>query len=629
MKILLVTRNLPPLIGGMERLNWHIADELSKTHEVILLSITNAKKTAPTNCIFFGVPLSPLPLFLIAVFFRTFFICLTSKPDILFAGSGLTAPIVVFWAKIFGKKSMVYIHGLDIATDHPAYNLVWVPSIRMTDKIIVNSSPTLDICIQKGVPQDKLEIIHPGVHFPSVGRNHQLINTLKAQFQLENKKVLISVGRLTARKAIREFVDNSLPSIIQSCPDTVLVIIGDTPSQSLNKNLQSKESIIATAEKYNIQNHLIFVGNILDDELLSAWYHLADIHIFPVKHIPSDPEGFGMVAIEAAVHGTPTIAFKTGGIVDAVKDGINGILVEKNEYEQLNKNIISFLTGASIIKISEIIGFSERFSWENFSIRLNDSINNSFQKESITDMSFTRQSHAVTDLNTRIPKAKKIEILLNLNNKIYKKPLRLLEVGCGSGGIAHYFATHSSIGCEVHAVDIHDNRQVYDNFSFTKVSDTVLPFENDSFDIVITNHVIEHVGSPNEQLKHLKEINRVLKTTGTCYLAAPNRWMITEPHYNLKFLSWLPSKLRTPYLRWNKKGEFYDCEPPSLKELESLLIASNFKFENISVQALRILFELENPNSIFNSIIKKSPDNFLNAFNFINPTLIYKLEAKK
>jgi phosphatidylinositol alpha-1,6-mannosyltransferase len=28
--ILLITRNLPPLVGGMERLNWHMADELAK-----------------------------------------------------------------------------------------------------------------------------------------------------------------------------------------------------------------------------------------------------------------------------------------------------------------------------------------------------------------------------------------------------------------------------------------------------------------------------------------------------------------------------------------------------------------------------------------------------------------------
>ena len=60
MKILIVTRNLPPLIGGMERLNWHIANELSKTRDVTLLSFSDAKQTVPSNCNFFRV--SPLAL---------------------------------------------------------------------------------------------------------------------------------------------------------------------------------------------------------------------------------------------------------------------------------------------------------------------------------------------------------------------------------------------------------------------------------------------------------------------------------------------------------------------------------------------------------------------------------------
>jgi phosphatidylinositol alpha-1,6-mannosyltransferase len=364
MKILIVTRNLPPLIGGMERLNWHIADELSKTHDVTLLSFTDAKKTAPPNCIFLGISLSPLPLFLIFAFVRTFFICLTLKPDILFAGSGLTAPIVVFWAKIFRKKSMIYIHGLDIATDHPAYNFIWVPAIKKADKIIANSSPTYAICIQKDISQQKLEIIHPGVNFPPVEKNQQLITALKTQYQLDNKKVLISVGRLTERKAMREFVDNSLPAIVKACPNTILVIIGDTPSQSLNKNLQSKESIIAVAEKHNIQKHLLFVGNIADDQLLSAWYYLADLHVFPVKYIPSDPEGFGMVAIEAAAHGLPTVAFATGGIVDAIRQNESGWLVEKNNYDALTKQVINTLRLSTNIKQCQ--SFAKQFEWKNF-----------------------------------------------------------------------------------------------------------------------------------------------------------------------------------------------------------------------------------------------------------------------
>ena len=363
-KILIVTRNLPPLIGGMERLNWHIADELSKNHKIIVISHSKAKFEAPPDTSFYGVRLNPLPLFLLLAFMTTFWVCLRQRPDILFAGSGLTAPIATFWAKFFRKKSIVYIHGLDIGTNNKLYNLLWIPFIRSSDQIIANSSPTYDICLKKGVNEKNLSIIHPGVSFPPQPRNEQLIQQLKSQYDLQDKKILISVGRLTERKGLNEFIDLSFSKIVKAIPNTVLVVIGDTPNQSLNKNLQSKELILSTVKKHNIDNNIIFTGNISDDDVLSSFYYLADLHIFPVKHIPEDPEGFGMVAIEAAAHGTPTVAFATGGIVDAVAQGVSGYLVEKNNYSQLSKQVITLL--ANPLPKENMQDFARQFEWSRF-----------------------------------------------------------------------------------------------------------------------------------------------------------------------------------------------------------------------------------------------------------------------
>ena len=100
-KILIITRNLPPLIGGMERLNWHIADELSNENEVLILSHKGARNTAPEQCTFYGVPLTPLPVFLIFAFIKTFLICLTQKPDVIFFFFFFTATVVTFYAYFF------------------------------------------------------------------------------------------------------------------------------------------------------------------------------------------------------------------------------------------------------------------------------------------------------------------------------------------------------------------------------------------------------------------------------------------------------------------------------------------------------------------------------------------------
>lgn len=373
-KILIVTRNLPPLIGGMERLNWHIADELSKDHDVLLISHTKARTIAPSKSTFYGVTLDPLPLFLILAFIKTFWICLTQRPDILFAGSGLTAPITVFWAKFFRKKSLVYIHGLDIKNDSRIYHLVWTPFIGAANHIITNSSPTRDLCIKKNIPSMKISIIHPGVTFPAKIQNHTVMQEMKEKLNLNNKKILLSVGRLTERKGLSEFIKFSLPQIVKNNPNVILLIVGDSANHALNKNMQTRNQLIKIAQTHNIDQHLCFAGKVTDQELSSLFY-LSSIHIFPVKHIANDPEGFGMVAIEAATHGIPTIGFATGGVIDAVEQQKSGFLIESNNYQELSNAVIQFLQNKTSIDRGTCQNYAEKFSWNNMRIKFSNLLN--------------------------------------------------------------------------------------------------------------------------------------------------------------------------------------------------------------------------------------------------------------
>lgn len=233
-----------------------------------------------------------------------------------------------------------------------------------------------------------------------------------------------------------------------------------------------------------------------------------------------------------------------------------------------------------------------------------------------------RLPHAVLDLPSRSHKARKIEQLLGLSNGV--SPIRLLEVGTGSGGIAHYFATHPSGRYEVDAVDVIDNRQVEDGYRYRVISGTTLPFQDAAFDVVLSNHVIEHVGNCVAQMAHLAELRRVLRPGGAGYLAVPNRWMVVEPHYRLAFLSWLPRRWRSTYLRLASGGVFYDCEPLQMGELETMFAASGLQFENLCVSALRATFAIERPGSLFDRVLAYVPDAFIATFEPIIPTLIYR-----
>lgn len=92
----------------------------------------------------------------------------------------------------------------------------------------------------------------------------------------------------------------------------------------------------------------------------------------------------------------------------------------------------------------------------------------------------------------------------------------ILDIGSGNGNISEYFAQKNT----VHSVDIEDKRTEKGQAIFQTVDSEKLPFENATFDIVISHHVIEHVSDQN---KHLSELRRVLKSEGIVYLATPNK----------------------------------------------------------------------------------------------------------
>jgi SAM-dependent methyltransferase len=239
-------------------------------------------------------------------------------------------------------------------------------------------------------------------------------------------------------------------------------------------------------------------------------------------------------------------------------------------------------------------------------------------------LSKSRQPHAVLDLPSRRLKGMKIEQLLALPPRL--EPYRLLEIGTGSGGIAHYFGVQAIHRYDVTAVDVVDQRLVHDGYRYVQVAGAALPFEDRAFDVVVTNHVIEHVGDEAAQLAHLQEVRRVLKPEGVGYLAVPNRWMLVEPHFRLPFLSWLPRGWRTPYLQAARRGRHYDCEPLTLREAETLLTEASLAFENVCVPAWRATLDIEQPRSRMAKCLKVVPDSCLTPLRPMIPTLIYRLK---
>jgi len=372
-KILLITRNLPPLVGGMERLNWHMADELSKYAEVQVIGPSGSAARKPENVTLREAPLKPLPLFLIVTFLKGLWLALRWRPDTILAGSGLTAPAVWLLSKLCGARSAAYLHGFDITVDHTIYRKLWRPTFKKLDCVIVNSTPTRDLALAAGVASDRISIVFPGVTLPKAPQPENSIRAFKEKHGLEGKKILLSVGRLTTRKGLREFVEFSLPDIVRAEPNAVLVVVGEAPKDSLGAGIQSVESIQAQADASGVSGHIKFLGVITDPAMLATAYEAADVHVFPVRHISDDPEGFGMVAIEAAAHGLPTTAFATGGVVDAVCDCGSGYLVSKDDYGKLSQSVLRELNAP--MNVEAVQGFARGFEWRQFGEKARRTLN--------------------------------------------------------------------------------------------------------------------------------------------------------------------------------------------------------------------------------------------------------------
>jgi SAM-dependent methyltransferase len=237
-------------------------------------------------------------------------------------------------------------------------------------------------------------------------------------------------------------------------------------------------------------------------------------------------------------------------------------------------------------------------------------------------MKLERKPHAALDLDSRVLKGRKIERLLRIESS--KDVRRLLEVGTGSGGISHYFARHAVHRFDVDSVDVTDCRQVTEGYRFHVVGDVMLPFQDETFDVVVTNHVIEHVGDDRQQNAHLTEIHRVLKPDGVVYLAVPNRWMLVEPHYRVPLLSWWPERWRSGWLRLWKKGDFYDCRPLQLADAERRLREAGFEFRQVHAEAMRALVEIEFPQSFgWRAMVGLVPDGLFHLLRHMFPTLIW------
>jgi phosphatidylinositol alpha-1,6-mannosyltransferase len=371
-RVLLITRNLPPLLGGMERLNWHIAAQLAVSEDVRVIGPAGAAMLAPEGVAVREVRVYPLAFFLMKAWWHGMCEALRWKPHVVLAGSGLMAPLAWLMGRCVGARVMVYVHGLDIIVPHAIYRRVWLSAIRRADGVVANSRATAKLAEQAGVVAGRISVIHPGVDVPPSGEQREKTSMeFRRKYGLAASHLLLSVGRLTQRKGLQEFVSEVLPLVVKERPDVLLLIVGDSAIQALYGSAQTPAAIRSAAEAAGVGDHVRFLGKLAEDELHAA-YCAADVHVFPIRNLPGDVEGFGMVAVEAAAHGLPTVAYACGGVVDAVGENISGRLVAAGDGAGFAEAVLRTLSEP--MEPLAMRRFASRFEWKNFGAALQSEV---------------------------------------------------------------------------------------------------------------------------------------------------------------------------------------------------------------------------------------------------------------
>ena len=209
---LLITRNLPPLVGGMERLMQSAATGLAENFDLTVIGPKDCRQHLPPDIRVIETSSSPAG-FLELSFFHGILSVLIRRPTIIIGGSGLLAPTLLFLQTVFRIPAMVFVHGLDIVVDSSVYQMLFVPCLRGIRQLIANSQNTKQLACAHGVDEQRITIINPGTDLPELDKQAAR-QRFREQHQITADNIMLFVGRVTPRKGLLGFTQRSLASIL-------------------------------------------------------------------------------------------------------------------------------------------------------------------------------------------------------------------------------------------------------------------------------------------------------------------------------------------------------------------------------------------------------------------------------
>jgi phosphatidylinositol alpha-1,6-mannosyltransferase len=322
MRLLVLTIDYPPLGGGISRWTETLCRSLSSFHVQVLAHESPDPASEPPASsveLFRGPFFRRVPArwrlrdFALYVLYADR-LCRRNKPSLILAAQA-SVPGVAAWivGGLRGVPIAIAGHGeeLERIARNPLRRTFIYFALRRAALVIANSLSTSRRLIALGARPGRLRrwaAIDPeGWGGPR-----------RAICPAGTPPAILCVGRIVERKGQDQLL-RAWPSIRRDYPDSVCWIVGSGPGEPALR-AQLDESPEASAG--------VRLFGKVEDRVLREMYEKCALFALPSRSISGEEEGFGLVFLEAALFGKPSVAGRVGGVSDAVLHGRTGLLVD-------------------------------------------------------------------------------------------------------------------------------------------------------------------------------------------------------------------------------------------------------------------------------------------------------------
>ena len=202
--------------------------------------------------------------------------------------------------------------------------------LRRVDRFVAVNPLAAEEFTAMGIPASRITHVPNGVPlYADVAFDHAVKRAAKARLGLRWRHIVIFVGRLSAEKNLSTVIE-AWPQVLRQHPEAHLLLVGDGGTF---RNVEPELRCQVKATGLEEQVH--FIGRVADaqDYLLAA-----DVFV-----LASSTEGMSNALLEAMAAGVAVVATRIPGNAALVRDGDEGILVERADAEGLAAAVIRLL----------------------------------------------------------------------------------------------------------------------------------------------------------------------------------------------------------------------------------------------------------------------------------------------